>query len=143
MHGTRNHRDRRLRQSYGGNQENNRPRPHGGRSAAQPSPDGNRGEPNDIDSTGRKGGSDPAICKGGPNIICNKPVRERDDGLSCDSCKFWFHTECRNVSPSDYDMIQSFPPDLLSWFCHDCKPSVTKLLNAVANVTKRCDILEE
>ena len=28
---------------------------------------------------------------------CTRPVRERDYGLKCDNCHFWFHAGCAGI----------------------------------------------
>ena len=39
--------------------------------------------------------------------------------------------------------MQRLSPELLVWYCNECKPSVSKLLGAVAKVNERCDKLEK
>ena len=82
------------------------------------------------------------ICKGNANATCDMVVNDNDNGLQCDSCKSWYHAKCQNVSDNDYEIMDSLPADLLNWFCHNCKPSVSKLLKVVTDISDRCDTIE-
>ena len=69
-------------------------------------------------------------------------VNDNDNGLQCDSCKSWYHAKCQNVSDNDNEIMDSLPADLLNWFGHNCKPSVSKLLKVVTDISDRCDTIE-
>ena len=128
----------------------------GGQQGASPNVNIGRGRLNTVNTPTGRGGMQSArvpgpagtqdnnsVCKGGPKYLCNNVVRDDEEGLQCDSCKQWFHAQCQNVTSQDYKFMQRLSPDVLTWYCNECKPGVSKLLSAVAKVNERCDKLEK
>ena len=45
--------------------------------------------------------------------ICGLPTRLL--WVACDSCDRWFHAECTDIDPNDYDDLEN-----IDWICGDC-----------------------
>jgi hypothetical protein len=71
---------------------------------------------------------------------CNKVVHERDKGLFCEVCDFWYHAKCQNVSSETYVFLQKNTG--LHWYCKSCDKGVSKLLHSMSLIQKRQDMLE-
>ena len=67
-------------------------------------------------------GSDTAFCKGGLGKVCGEPVRSTDNGVLCDSCDRWFHSDCQGIPKQAYEALVLYK--VLSWLCPECKKAV-------------------
>ena len=72
---------------------------------------------------------------------CKKLVQDRDRGLLCEVCNTWYHIKCQGVLTEVYNFLQK--NDGIHWYCHGCEKGVAKLLQSMALLQKRQDILEE
>ena len=52
-----------------------------------------------------------------PCMICTKGVRKNQHGIQCDSCDWWCHRKCCNMTVAEY--IRLSAPDV-PWHCEGC-----------------------
>ena len=52
-----------------------------------------------------------------PCSICNKSVRDTQDGLQCDTCNLWSHASCNDISKAQYLNLSY---DNSPWYCLIC-----------------------
>ena len=52
-----------------------------------------------------------------PCGICHKNVNNK--GIFCNSCNFWHHLKCNDISASEYQALSNEPDDV-PWFCLNC-----------------------
>ena len=52
-----------------------------------------------------------------PCGICNKSVASNHRAIQCETCKFWIHIKCNNISPPQYTKYMS---DDDPWICAKC-----------------------
>ena len=52
-----------------------------------------------------------------PCIECNKPVRNNQRGIQCDTCDRWGHINCLNISILHYNLLANSDDN---WFCPQC-----------------------
>ena len=57
--------------------------------------------------------------------VCEKAVRERDNGIKCDRCGAWYHAECQKVSVEFYKILQKCEEE--QWFCKVCRSEIKQL----------------
>ena len=52
-----------------------------------------------------------------PCGVCQKPVKNNQKGLQCDSCDLWYHTNCCRVNDIVYNALAN---SSCSWICCGC-----------------------
>ena len=72
--------------------------------------------------------------------ICTEPVMNKDSGLQCEICDNWFHSKCENISDETCKVLGL--SDTIHWYCSGCNRGVSKILQALANIQARQDVLE-
>ncbi len=58
-----------------------------------------------------------------PCGICHKNVN--NNGILCNTCNFWHHIKCNNISVSEYEALSNEPDDV-PWFCINCSINYNK-----------------
>lgn len=58
------------------------------------------------------------ICNGSKGSRCGKPVQEGEQGIQCDLCMSWYHSQCQDVMGKAYETLQR---SNLAWLCDLCK----------------------
>jgi hypothetical protein len=71
---------------------------------------------------------------------CSKLVQDRAKGLLCEVCSTWYHIKCQAVPLDVYSLLQK--NESIHWYCKGCERGVAKLLQSMALLQKRQDILE-
>ena len=66
--------------------------------------------------------NDVAICEGGPDKGCGKPVTNEDHGVKCEKCTKWYHAQCQKTSEQEYAFLNK--GDRLTWLCLTCKDNL-------------------
>lgn len=66
---------------------------------------------------------------------CQRSVKENDDGLKCETCEQWYHTECENVAQELYKILQKYEDQM--WFCGDCKNEVRGNIQKVKELERK------
>ena len=72
-----------------------------------------------------------ATCQGGPGKKkgtkkkCGLKVKDNEDGVCCDGCKYWFHLGCQKVQPATYEALQKVKG--LFWICTECRENLPRL----------------
>ena len=60
-----------------------------------------------------------------PCTACKKNVRDTDSAIQCDSCQFWCHVQCANLTIQEYEDLSE--SDVV-WECPACiKPDLPQL----------------
>ena len=49
---------------------------------------------------------------------CEKKVTKKQDGVSCEECRVWFHIGCVKISRDEYRVLQKIQSS--AWFCRGC-----------------------
>ena len=52
-----------------------------------------------------------------PCSVCQKPVKNNQERLQCDSCDLWYHTNCCRVNDIVYNALAN---SYCSWICCEC-----------------------
>ncbi|XP_060577446.1 uncharacterized protein LOC132734674 [Ruditapes philippinarum] len=52
-----------------------------------------------------------------PCGVCTKPVAKNHRALQCESCEFWIHIKCGNVTPAEYILLGNLDDP---WLCKTC-----------------------
>ena len=71
---------------------------------------------------------------------CNKDFGKKENGIKCDACEEWFHSECQNVTDDHCLIFGQYKS--LRWYCVRCNRSVAKLWKAVETITVRQDKID-
>ena len=74
------------------------------------------------------------------SAVCKKDVGKKDNGIQCDACEEWFHSQCQNITDEHYSVFGQYKS--IHWYCAQCNVSVAKLWKAVSNITARQDKLD-
>ena len=64
---------------------------------------------------------------------CKVAVKDKDKGLQCEYCSFWFHDTCESVDETRYDVITA-SGEQTHWFCKKCNLKVMDTLLFIQNV---------
>ena len=59
-----------------------------------------------------------------PCGACNKNVSERSKAIQCDSCNYWNHIRCDEITPYSYEKLLKLPQakrDKIIHYCKKCK----------------------
>jgi len=60
-------------------------------------------------------------------LDCGKLVLNTHDGLVCDICGFWHHSECEKVSEAVYDLLYDHADDTsIAWYSKKCSATSRK-----------------
>ena len=59
-----------------------------------------------------------SVKKGSKCPDCNKEVGRKDNGIKCDACEEWFHSECQSVSADHCQIFGQY--ESLKWYCVKC-----------------------
>ena len=59
----------------------------------------------------------PRTCVKFPCGICNKSVKKNHNAIQCDSCDFWVHIGCNDLSVAVYEFLKT---DSELWYCLVC-----------------------
>ena len=54
-----------------------------------------------------------------PCIQCSKHVKQSDEGIFCDRCKWWTHTVCCDVNPDEYNSLTA-ARESIDRLCPNC-----------------------
>ena len=63
---------------------------------------------------------------------CGKSVQDKDKGLQCEVCDFWFHAKCQNISEEAYKLL--IDNEAMHWYCSSCNRSVVNILKTLAGI---------
>jgi len=55
---------------------------------------------------------------------CQKEVEGSDQGVNCETCGNWFHTQCQNISAKEYENMKNVESKILHWFCSGCEKEI-------------------
>ena len=66
--------------------------------------------------------------------ICEKIVRERDNGIKCDRCGAWYHAGCEKVSVEFYKALQKCDEE--QWYCKLCRSEIKQLDERIKTLAK-------
>ncbi|KAK4291455.1 hypothetical protein Pmani_035717 [Petrolisthes manimaculis] len=58
--------------------------------------------------------------------VCQKKVRDNDNGLCCEICERWYHCGCIKMGTQEYRMLQQLDREV-DWMCKNCKAKVKNL----------------
>jgi len=72
---------------------------------------------------------------------CRKLVTDRDNGLQCELCDWWFHAGCQDVTDDDYKALNKLQV-AVHWYCKTCNVSVQKIRDSVARLQNRMEKVE-
>lgn len=61
---------------------------------------------------------------------CKKKVGDKEEGVSCELCKDWYHAPCIGYSTAQYKLLKS--PNLL-WFCDVHKDKVNDMMATLSH----------
>ena len=79
-------------------------------------------------------------------LRCSKPVTQKEGGLGCDLCEYWYHTKCEGVSKELYKALQQFDArnggGRIHWYCARCENSVGGIIKTLNSVQIRQDKIE-
>ena len=59
----------------------------------------------------------PRSCVKFPCGICNKSIEKNHEAIQCDSCDFWVHIGCNDISAAVYEFLKTDPGP---WYCLVC-----------------------
>ena len=64
----------------------------------------------------------PSVCRGGPGVSqCGLEVTDNQQGVQCDLCLNWYHTQCQDLTKAAYNALKRY--SLISFICSSCKKS--------------------
>ena len=77
-------------------------------------------------------------------LRCKKSVKDKDAGLECDLCHYWFHIKCEGVGADLYKAMQKFEESVktgktqsaVRWFCDCCARTVDKITSRLDDLAK-------
>ena len=77
-------------------------------------------------------------------LRCKKPVKDKESGLECDLCHYWFHIKCEGVGADMYKAMQKFEEAVktgktqsaVKWFCDCCARTVDKIICRLDELAK-------
>lgn len=73
-------------------------------------------------------------------LDCKKRVLENQQGLKCDSCGNWYHSECQDILEEIFDFLQDHADEpSLQWCCKRCLDKTKKEFE----VTSTMQLLDE
>jgi hypothetical protein len=72
---------------------------------------------------------------------CGMDVLDRQKGVECEVCEYWFHCKCQKVSDEVYKCIND--NRTVHWYCSGCNKGVAKILRTMVKIQERQDIMEE
>ena len=55
-----------------------------------------------------------------PCLNCNKPVKNNQKGLECNTCKKWIHKKCTDLTDLEYNFLEE--NENLPFYCLPCHP---------------------
>ena len=73
--------------------------------------------------------------------VCKKNVTSNQNGLNCEYCSTWFHTECEHVNEEQYEFIRA-QGEQLHWFCKRCNPKALDVMKLVQGLRDKHDELQ-
>ena len=71
---------------------------------------------------------------------CNKAVLDKEKGVQCEICEFWFHIKCQKLTEDAYVCLQQ--NEAFHFYCLGCNRGVVKLLQTMRKVEERQDRFE-
>lgn len=74
--------------------------------------------------------------------VCHNTVTNKQKGVKCDICEFWFHASCQDVTDSLYDCLNR-DDNTIHWYCKGCTGSVSKMYSMVCAIHSRQDVVEK
>ena len=63
---------------------------------------------------------------------CGKPVQDKERGIQCEVCDFWYHAKCQQISDEAYKQLDE--NEALHWYCTGCNRSVIGILKTLAGI---------
>ena len=72
--------------------------------------------------------------------ICKQKVKEKQRGLRCDNCEYWFHGSCEEVSEEEYKYLTLMED--IAWYCKDCKKVCKEALKQNARLKEENSYLK-
>lgn len=77
---------------------------------------------------------------------CRKVVKEKEQGIQCNSCQFWFHApKCAEVKDTLLDFLASDDGQSanISWYCKICGVTSKKLFEQMVAIDVRLTTVED
>jgi hypothetical protein len=65
---------------------------------------------------------------------CQSKVKDDDDGIQCDICMVWFHSECEDVSQEMYKEMAANKQ--LHWYCKACNRGLVSVVKDCTGIEK-------
>jgi len=96
-----------------------------------------QGDKTDKTSTGIR--DDSNTC-----VDCGTTVKSTQQGLKCDGCDFWHHTECEGVLDEVYNFLYRHDDESTTiWYCKKCAITSKKLMAMMLSVQDKLQQLED
>jgi len=77
---------------------------------------------------------------------CSVEVKGKEEAVSCDGCKRWFHNSCMEVNDDLYKSLTKFVSikgQGLHWYCPTCNTSIKKVLGQMQGIFDKQRDLEK
>jgi PHD-finger len=74
---------------------------------------------------------------------CSKVVLDKEHGLQCEVCDFWYHSKCQKIDDDTYKLLSSGANNAIHWYCTSCNKGVAKLLQAMSKMQARQDRMDD
>ena len=87
---------------------------------------------------GKRADEDKMRCGDCAKLFSNRA--DKDKGIQCELCEFWFHPSCENVDEEAFKILKQ---DRLHFFCGRCDMTAMKILKEIKSIQIRQDKLEE
>jgi len=77
-------------------------------------------------------------------VDCGTAVKHTQQGLKCDGCDFWHHTECEGVTDEVYHFLCKYDDDpTITWYCKKCAVMSKKLMAMLFAVQDKMNQIED
>jgi len=77
-------------------------------------------------------------------VDCGTAVKSTQQGLKCDGCSFWHHTECEGVSDEVYMFLCKYEDQsTIIWYCKKCAITCKQLMTMMLSVQDTLQQLED
>lgn len=64
---------------------------------------------------------------------CNRRVGEKDEGVQCDECEYWYHLRCSKLTKKSYTILQTVED--FEWRCLVCKKKAKTIREISINLS--------
>jgi len=84
----------------------------------------------EVKVSGRRGSqSQKKEDTGGKCLSCLKQVADKDLGVQCEICMFWFHAKCVDISTEVYSFLEKNRN--IHWYCDVCNKGMAQVIEEI------------